>query len=111
MLSKEAILNADDLKTEVVDVPEWGGEIIIRGLTGKTREVFETIASEQSTSDASNIRASMAALSIVDEAGALMFTNQDVIKLGEKSYIALDRVFKAAKKLNGLGSVEDLEKN
>ena len=34
MLTRDAILNAADLKTEAVPVPEWGGDVLVRGLTG-----------------------------------------------------------------------------
>jgi len=111
MLSKDDILNAVDLQTATVDVPEWGGEVTIQGMTGKTREIFETMAADQSGANDSNIRAHLAALSIVDENGDLMFSEDDVKALGEKSYLALDRVFKASQKLNALDSVEEIEKN
>ena len=41
MLTKEQILESDDLKTEVVDVPEWGGEVTIRIMSGTERDAFE----------------------------------------------------------------------
>ena len=33
-LTREQILEADDLPTESLDVPEWGGEVLIRALNG-----------------------------------------------------------------------------
>jgi len=41
-LNKEQILRADDLKTEEVDVPEWGGSVRVRVLTGTERDAFES---------------------------------------------------------------------
>ena len=35
MLSREQILKAKDIKQETVDVPEWGGKVIVMGLNGK----------------------------------------------------------------------------
>lgn len=32
-LTRDAILNANDLRQEEIDVPEWGGTLIIRGLS------------------------------------------------------------------------------
>lgn len=40
ILSVEAILAADDIPSEVVAVPEWGGEVKVRGLS---RAAFERI--------------------------------------------------------------------
>ena len=37
-LDKAAILTADDLGRREVAVPEWGGTVLIRGLTGAERD-------------------------------------------------------------------------
>ena len=34
LLSKEQILKSDDLKSEIVAVPEWGGDVKVRVMTG-----------------------------------------------------------------------------
>jgi len=111
MLTKEQILAADDLKREVVDVPAWGGELMVRALTGKDRDEFE-----QSLFDAGktprermrNVRARLVAITVVDEQGNLLFSEADVEKLGNKSAAALDLVFSVAQRLSGL-SKEDAE--
>ncbi len=41
MLSRDQILGASDLPTETVDVPEWGGQVIVRSMTGAERDRFE----------------------------------------------------------------------
>ena len=38
MLDRNAILGADDLGREVVDVPEWAGSVQVRGLTAAERD-------------------------------------------------------------------------
>ena len=38
LLSKSAILCANDLQTEDVDVPEWGGTVRVRSFTGRERD-------------------------------------------------------------------------
>jgi hypothetical protein len=55
-----------------------------------------------------NVRARLAAASIVDENGARMFSDEEIEALGGKSAMALDRVFKAAQRLSGLAP-EDVE--
>ena len=41
LLSKTEILTANDLQTEDVEVPEWGGAVRVRSFTGREREPFE----------------------------------------------------------------------
>src|SRR5262249_54462608 len=40
-LSKDDILKAADNEPEEVDVPEWGGTVLVRGMTGRERDAFE----------------------------------------------------------------------
>ena len=42
ILSKDAILAADDLPRETVHVPEWGGDVYVRTMSGTDRDAFET---------------------------------------------------------------------
>ena len=41
MLTQEQIRAASDLKTEEVYVPEWGGSVLMRGMTGTERDAWE----------------------------------------------------------------------
>jgi len=117
ILTREAILNASDLLTEVVEVPEWGGSVIVRGLSGAERDHFESSVVEMDGKKvkvkSENMRAKLVALCVVDETGARIFSDQDVAALGQKSAAALDRVFQAAQRLSGLTEVDvqELEKN
>ena len=47
ILGKKAILAAQDIPTEPVAVPEWGGEVLVRGLSGADRDAFEASVVEQ----------------------------------------------------------------
>jgi len=113
MLSKEQILKAKDLQTETVDVPEWGGKVVVMGMTGKQRDEFEQSVIKGKKTNMSNIRARLCQVSLVDEAGVLLFNSNDIAKLGGKSAAALDRCFEVASRLSGISKddVEDLEKN
>lgn len=121
ILTREAILQAQDLPSEAVEVPEWGGAVLVRGLSGAERDAFEAgvIApkleknGKSGSMDMRNIRAKLAALCIVDEVGQRIFSDGDVEALGRKSAAALDRVFSAAQRLSGLSQadVEELAKN
>ena len=110
-LTKEKILKADDLKTEKVDVPEWGGSVFVRSLTGTEREEYEVAVSRKE--NATDLRARLCALTIVDKEGKRVFDAKDIPALGSKSVAALIRVFRVSQKLNGLGEddIKDLAKN
>ena len=41
LLFKTAILAAQDLQTEDVEVPEWGGAVRVRSFTGRERDAFQ----------------------------------------------------------------------
>ena len=113
-LTKEQILNSQDLTKEKIEVPEWGGVIFVRTMTGAERDSFEQgIVNDDRTANLSNIRAKLCALTVIDEEGKRIFTDDDVKGIGEKSSLVLDRVFQVAQKLNGISpaDVEDLAKN
>lgn len=114
ILSKEQILNADDSANITVEVPEWGGEVIVAVMSGFARDRFESsVVGKTGGMNTQNIRAKLAAATIVDEKGELLFDEKDVVKLGKKSSAALDRVFEASQKLNRISDddVEELSKN
>lgn len=108
ILTRLDILESSDLATEEVDVPEWGGTVIIRALTGVERDAYESeIFQMRGTGkgieyNLSNIRAKLSARSIVDEAGGRLFTDADIVRLGTKSAAALDKVFAVAQRLSRL---------
>ncbi len=115
ILTKEQILQADDLKTETVEVREWGGSVSVRTMTGTERDVFEQgiVSKKGEEANLTNIRAKLCAATIVDESGNCIFSSKDIAELGKKSAAALDRVFTVAQRLNGIGNkdVEELAKN
>ena len=117
LLSKTAILTANDLQTEDVEVPEWGGAVRVRSFTGRERDAFEASMvrgeGRDRKVDLTNMRARLVGLTVIDETGQRLFTDEEVDLLGAKSGAALDRVFAVAQKLNGLSGadVEELSKN
>lgn len=113
VLTRDEILGSDDLATEVIPVPEWGGSVMIRALTGTERDAYEgEILSLRGTGkgveyNLQNIRAKLSARTIIDEDGHRLFTDADITALGLKSAAALDRVFSRSQRLSGL-TAEDI---
>lgn len=113
-LSKADILEVSDLETETVEVPEWGGQVIVRSLSGEERDAWEEgllverKKNGKTTREANlkNIRAKLVAISTVDQDGNRLFTDYDVQALGKKSASALQRIFKVAQRLSGLSDEE-----
>ena len=114
LLTRAQILETQDLGREVVPVPEWGGSVVMRGLTGRERDAFEAsiVRMQRGAPGAGmerslqNIRARLVAMAAIDESGARLFEDRDVRALGEKSAAALDRLFDAARRLSGMSEAD-----
>lgn len=114
LLTKKDIFKVNDLPQETVAVEEWGGEVIVRGLTAKGRDEFEQLMYDQlenRTTD--SVRTQLIIRCCVDENGDLLFGENDVKRLQSKSGVAVNRVFKVAQRLSGLTAkdVEEISKN
>lgn len=108
-LSKDQIVEAADLTTEDVLVPEWGGTVRVKAMTGAQRDRFEAAMRESSK----DYRSKLAATTIVDEHGKRMFTDAEIAELGKKSSSALSRITVVALRLSRITKAEtsELEKN
>lgn len=117
-LSKDQIIEAKDIESEEVEVPEWGGKVRVRMMTGAERDAFESSIVKRNgkniETNMENFRAKLCAMTMVNVNDRLLFPNpEDVRKLARKSAKALDRVFSVAQRLNGMSNedVDDLTKN
>jgi len=114
MLSAKDILNCSDETLEKITVPEWGGDVYIRTLTGSERDGWELYYQDQlSKTNNVNVRAKLAGLTLCDETGKRLFSDGQLAQLGAKSGKALDRVYSAAIALNKISEdeIKALEKN
>lgn len=110
LLRKQDILSSDDIQTEDVEVPEWGGRVRVKAMSGEEKDSFEAslVITRQKGNTITrlpnnqNVRAKLVARSIVDESGELIFSEEDVVRLGRKSAMALDRVVEVASRLSRL---------
>ena len=112
MLDREAILAKNDLKTEVVKIPEWDDEVTVRTLTGKARDEFESALQDATRAggkiDMRGLKARLVVCSVCDAEGKLLFSIEDIPTLNEKSAAAIDRIFQVAQRLSGF-TAEDVE--
>lgn len=110
-LTREQILEADDLRMEEVMVPEWGGTVWVRGMSGAERSMVEEYTASHPGREA--LRAIVTATCTRNEAGERLFTLEDVEALNDKNGAALQRVFEAASRLSSMlpAAAEKLRKN
>lgn len=93
-LSKAKILAARDVKlSDPVAVPEWGGDVYIKTLSGTERDAFEEAYSEQKMKA---FRVRFLVLTLADESGERLFSDADIPALSDKSSIVINRLFEKA---------------
>lgn len=118
VLSKEDILNANDLQLEEVDVTrEWGGVVMVKGLSGEEKSVFDDslVIGDPTSADRKinlqHFKEKLVSLSIVDGNGNKLFTLDDVKALARKSSSAIEKIYAVVKRLNSIGQEEQMLKN
>jgi len=117
LLTKEQVSAAQDLTTEEVEVPQWGGSVLVRGLTARGRGQFMAMLVDQrkggNRTRLEDLQVRLCAMSIVDEQGRRMFSDSEPSLLARKSARALQPIFEVAQRLSGLSDeqVEELSGN
>ena len=116
MLTREQILKAQELKTKTVNVPEWGGEIILRQLSSLDRFSFlDELEKIKETKDGRDKDLSASALFVVwtavDKKGNRIFHDSDVDALTASNPQVIQRLVSHCGKLNGFESAEDAAGN
>lgn len=99
LLNREAILGSQDIVTQDVAVPEWGGSIRVRTMTVAERNDFARRASSE---DKVSVAAWLISVLAVDQAGVTLFKPEDVQELERRNFRAVDRVVQAILEVNGI---------
>jgi hypothetical protein len=100
-LTADAIRQINDRGVTEVQVPEWGGSVLLRPLSAA--EALQFAEATEQDRRAALVR--VVILSVVDEAGNRLFTDADAEWLAAKNFRALLRIQEAVLELNGLGDV------
>ena len=116
MKLREKILNANDIKEEKLYVPEWGVDVLIKGLKGSQRaELLQNnISTKTGEMKLKTLYTELVITSTYDpETKEPIFEPSDRDTLAEKSGAALERIAQVAMKLSGLtqNTAEELVKN
>lgn len=109
---REKVLAAQDGAHEYVHVPEWEVTVKVVSLTGTDREKYQQAALQFGRGangqpivtgyNMVNSSARLVSLSVRDEDGERVFSEADVLALGDKNPVALDRIVEVARRLSGL---------
>jgi hypothetical protein len=117
ILQKLDIVAARDRKQETVDVPEWGGEVIVSELGAADYvSLFATPELFLSENDGKNISMAkfapaLVAKCIVDPEGNRIFSDEDAEILAQKSVIPFGRVSTVAFRLNKMAAQENKDES
>ena len=116
LLTKDQILQVEDLDTKDIYVKPWDGYVRIRTMTAHERDQFEQqmFSNKGGKKDKlEDVRAKLVSMTLVDENNNRLFAEKDVKALSKKSSKALDQIFTEAQKLNSVSDeeVEDMTKN
>lgn len=129
ILSKDLIVAASDLKIETIEVPEWGGSVCIKTMSGFERDEYEafclsrmpsgaTLSSKEqelSKIDSKGMRSFLLACVLCDEKGERVF--DDILEgakvLEKKNGGVLTRLALKAQEANGMtdSALKEVEKN
>lgn len=109
LLTAEQILSAK-LKVEKINIPEWGGEVLLQEPTGYQRSQYEEMLTKtDNDKELRKLRGFCAAQCLVKENGDRLFTDEQIDVLNKTSANALDRVL-ASYQLMSLIKDEDIDK-
>ena len=117
ILTREAILGAQDIKVENVKVPEWNdGVVRLRSMPGTDRDKWETVVQSKVQDGKVNIDGMKVLLIVscaIDDKGDPLFTENDLVELNKKNAKAINRLWEVAARMNGIGNeeLEELRKN
>ena len=109
-LTGAEILSLNDRDVvERVEVPEWGGHVLVGAMTGRDRDRFERECLEATQADRAapdDVRAKLAIACCIDAEGAPLFAQSDIDAVALKSSIALDRIYEVCLRINAMSDAD-----
>lgn len=113
LLTKDDIFSADDIKTEIVEIPEWDGSVKVQTLTALEKGKWEQSGIADGKVTVDFMKSGLVARSVVDDKGKRIFTDGHIAALAAKSSAAIERIYEVAARLSQVGEhdVRDAVKN
>jgi hypothetical protein len=109
---RDKIMAADDIPAEAVKVPEWGVEVLVKGMSAGERIRLMQNAFDQSTQQVNMSIVYpdvLVACTFDPETGDAVFTEQDKTAILAKSSAAIERLANVGLRLSGIGKEEQDE--
>jgi hypothetical protein len=108
---RDRILSSNDIQSEMVNIPQWGVDVEVRGMTGAARAAM---VQEAATADGNVNYAKIMPDLVIQctfdpDTGLPLFTPADRDAIMSKSGAALENINKVAMRLSGFGA-EELDK-
>lgn len=118
LLTLEQLLECRPFRSERVEVPELGGDVLIREFGGSDRDRVVRFLYENKSDVAANLNNGefmllVLSLALCNEDGSRLFTDDKIHVLRRWSEKVVDRLYGIAARMNALGgeSVDDAVKN
>lgn len=111
MLSRNQILTVQDLRRELVVVPEWDGTVYVRGFTALEREEVEmrsmamidiATGTIKDARQMAGLKAWIVARTVVDSDGQRVFSDADIDGLQGKNALVINRLADITGRLSSL---------
>jgi hypothetical protein len=120
VLGKKDIFKAQELRKELVSVPEWGGDVWVQEMDAEQRDLFDRWIVQRDMKDENGkyiypehrnggMRLRVLIATVVDENGKLMFSDLDLPDLANKSGKVVARISDVGMKLSGMSEESKAE--
>lgn len=109
---RATILDAQDLESEFLEIPEWGVTVEVRGMTARDRSSLQRKIAQKDGPDLEAWYWELALSCVYDpETGKRVFDKADRDVILGKSALVLSRIADVATRLSGMGvgSVEEAQ--
>jgi len=106
---RDKILAAEDIPSELVEIPEWGVELLVKGMTAGDRLMLMQNAYDQVTQQVNMAIVYpdvVVACAYDPENGELIFSDSDKSELMKKASAAIERLAGVGLRLSGIGQTE-----
>lgn len=103
-LTRSEILERRSFRTETVEVPEWGGAVRLREMSGADRQAIQAavLRAQKGPSASEDVHAHVVACAAVNENGEKIFSPSDVPALSRQPAGLLKRLAEKALEISGL---------
>lgn len=106
---RDKILAAEDIPSETVEIPEWGVELLVKGMTAGDRLLLMQNAYDQVTQQVNMAIVYpdvVVACAHDPETGESIFSESDKPELMKKASAAIERLAGVGLRLSGIGQAE-----